>query len=125
MSDIDQETGEILPHSTQGQILSAFETLKTFPEAMTAVAIGIRDAMDAVRTHQKGAVITIKLQIEPFKTKSKAPLIDEPVGISCDVAVKLPKAAPPEQLFFPDENGNPARTPPMRQGGLGFDVKVG
>lgn len=125
MEDIDNETGEISPHTTQGRILSALSTLKTFPEAMSAVAVGIHDAMDAVRTHQKGAKVTISITIDPFKTKSKAPLIDEPVCIACDVAVKLPKAAPPEQLFFPDENGNPARTPPMRQGGLGFDVKVG
>lgn len=125
MPDIDQDTGEISPHSTQGRILSALETLRTFPEAMAAAAVGIHDAMEAVRTHQAGAKITITLKIDPFKTKSKAPLIDEPIVIACDVAVKLPKAAAPEQLFFPDENGNPSRTPPMRQGGLGFDVKVG
>ena len=53
MPDIDQDTGEINPHSTQGRILSALETLRTFPEAMAAAAVGIRDAMDAVRQHQK------------------------------------------------------------------------
>ena len=126
MADIDAATGEVNPHTTQGRILSALATLKTFPEAMVAVAVGIRDAMDAVRTHQKGAKVTISLTIDPFKTKSKAPLIDEPIVIACDVAVKLPKSAPPEQLFFPDEDGNPSRTPPERQGRLGgMDVRVG
>ncbi len=43
MPDIDQDTGEINPHSTQGRILSALETLRTFPEAMAAAAVGIRD----------------------------------------------------------------------------------
>ena len=126
MPDIDQDTGEINPASTQGRILSALETLKTFPEAMAAAAVGIRDAMDSVRAHQKGAKVVISITIDPFKTKSKAPLIDEPVCIACDVSVKLPKAAPPEQLFFPDEHGNPSRTPPERQGRLGgMDVRVG
>ncbi len=124
MPDIDHETGEISPHSTQGRILSALETLKTFPEAMSAVAVGIHDAMEAVRTHQKGAKVTITLTIDPFKTKSNAPLIDEPVVIACDVATKLPKAAAPEQLFFPDEDGNPSRTPAHRQRGLGLGVNV-
>jgi hypothetical protein len=124
MTDIDQETGEISPHSTQGRILSAMETLKTFPEAMAAVAVGIHDAMEAVRTHHKGAKVTISITIDPFKTKSNAPLIDEPVCIACDVAVKLPKSAPPEQLFFPDSDGNPTRTPIQRQRGLGLGVNV-
>lgn len=124
MPDIDHDTGEISPHSTQGRILSAMETLRSFPEAMSAVAVGIHDAMEAVRTHQKGAKVTISITIDPFKTKSKAPLIDEPVCIACDVAVKLPKSAPPEQLFFPDEDGNPTRTPTQRQRGLGLGVNV-
>ena len=63
MPDIDQDTGEINPHSTQGRILSALETLRTFPEAMAAAAVGIRDAMDAVRQHQKGAKVTISITV--------------------------------------------------------------
>lgn len=122
--EIDHETGEISSNSTQGRILSAINTLKTFPEAMSAAAVGIHDAMEAVRTHQKGAKVVITLTIDPFKGKSNAPLIDEPILIGCDVTVKIPKAAPIEQLFYPDEDGNPSRTPPERQRGLGLGVSV-
>lgn len=122
---VDQETGEVLPESTQGRILSALDTLRTFPEAMVKVALGIHDAMEAVRTYQKAGKITIVINVEPFKSKSNAPLIDEPVVMSCDVESKLPKADPPQQIFYADDDGNPSRTPAHRQRNLGgMDVKV-
>lgn len=120
---IDETTGEIVDKNTAA-ILPAIDTLRAFPDSMAKAAVALHDAMDAVRAYQKKATVTLTITIEPFKSKSNAPLIDEPVIMALEVDVKLPRADPPVQLFFYDEDGNPTREQ-RRQRDLGLGVKIG
>ena len=118
--NIDKSTGEV--NRDTAAIRPALETLRELPGVLDALAIGIHDAMDAVKMHQKAGKVILIVTIEPWKDKS-ARLIDEPVMIAGEVETKLPKHEPPKALFYSDEDGNPTRQQ-KRQSDLGLSVAV-
>lgn len=115
--NIDTTTGEVL---STGAIRPALETLRELPGVLDQVAIGIHNAMAAVREHQKPAKIVLTITIDPWKDKSTK-LIDEPVLIAGEVETKLPKHEPPKALFYSDDDGNPTRQQ-KRQPDLGLSI---
>lgn len=98
----------ILPELREGQVI-------------TQLSAAIHDALAAVKEHNKGAEVVLRIRIDPFKATAK--LVEPAVTITADVDSKLPKEVPPSTLFFISDDGNPERNP-QRQQTMFRDVTV-
>lgn len=114
---IDSNTGEII-----GGVRPLIDTMRQFPIVLDQGAIGLQEALMAVRTHGKAATITLSIKVEPMKSAKNQRLIDEPVMISMDAEVKLPKSGPEQMIFYTDDEGNATRNPPQKELSLGITI---
>lgn len=85
---------------------------------ITELSGALHDAIAAVLEHNKSAEVLLRITISPF---NETKLVEPAITMTAVVDRKLPKEVPPATLFFPDEGGNPQRSP-VRQKQMPFTV---
>jgi hypothetical protein len=71
--------------------------------------------LEAVGTHGKKGQLLIKVVVEP----SKGHVVGDPLAISVESELKVPKSVPPAAIYWVDDQGNATRNDP-RQMALDF-----
>ena len=77
-------------------------------QTMEQLAQAIHDAIAAAKEFGKPATVTLDITIGTMKEQNR--LVNPPVLMAGEVTTKLPKAPPPQTVFFVDEDGNATRT---------------
>lgn len=88
-------------------------------QVITELSTAIHDALAAVKTHNKGAEVTLRIKIAPFSANK---LVEPAITMNAEVETKLPKEVPPSTIFFITDEGNATRTP-VKQEKLPFGVQ--
>jgi hypothetical protein len=98
------------------QILNEIASGRLMAELTTTFV----EAKEAVNLHGKKAIVTMTIEIAPYK-KGTVHLVDEPFVITAGIDTKFPKKDHEATLFFEDEEGNLTRNQ-TRQRDLGLGV---
>lgn len=101
---------------SQQLIRPAIDTLRELNggRLLDDLAIHLVAACNAVRDHNKGAEITVKIKVKPYTVKGTR-LVEQPVFFMADVTSNLPQPEKEGKVFFLDEHGNPTSTPLKRE----------